>query len=100
MFDGAFSVWHLLIVAIVFVALFGYKRLPDASKNLARSMRIFKSEMKNFHEEETPANPATQQVPSLPAAPPAESATAAPAEPVTVSPPAEPVPAADRAQTS
>jgi sec-independent protein translocase protein TatA len=92
MFDGAFSIWHLLIVAIVFVALFGYKRLPDASKNLARSLRIFKSEMKNFNDEETPANPATQQVPSLPAAPPAA--------PASTTPPAEQVPTPDRAQTS
>ncbi|HEX3906720.1 MAG TPA: Sec-independent protein translocase subunit TatA [Mycobacteriales bacterium] len=90
MFDGAFSIWHLLIVAVVFVALFGYKRLPDASKNLARSLRIFKSEMKNFHEDETPANPATQQVPSLPAPPAAAPTTTTPTEPV----------AADRAQTS
>lgn len=90
MFDGAFSIWHLLIVAVVFVALFGYKRLPDASKNLARSLRIFKSEMKNFNDDETPANPATQQVPSLPA-PPAAAPTA--------TPPTETV-AADRAQTS
>jgi sec-independent protein translocase protein TatA len=94
MFDGAFSVWHLLIVAIVFVALFGYKKLPDASKNLARSMRIFKSEMKNFHEDETPANPATQEIPSLPAAPPAP----APATPA--APSAEHASSADRAQTS
>lgn len=91
--DGVFSVWHLLIVAIVFVALFGYKRLPDASKNLARSLRIFKAEMKNFNDDEAPANPATQQIPSLPAAPPAA--------PVTTTPPAaEHVAAADRAQTS
>jgi sec-independent protein translocase protein TatA len=95
MFDGAFSVWHLLIVAIVFVALFGYKRLPDASKNLARSMRIFKTEMKNFHEDETPANPATQQTPSLPAAP-----VVTPETPTTPPPAAEQVATADRAQTS
>jgi sec-independent protein translocase protein TatA len=94
MFDGAFSVWHLLIVAIVFVALFGYKKLPDASKNLARSMRIFKSEMKNFHEDETPANPATQEIPSLPAAPPA------PAPVTPAAPPAEHASSTDRAQTS
>jgi sec-independent protein translocase protein TatA len=88
---GEFSVWHVLIVAVVFVVLFGYKKLPDASKSLARSMRIFKSEMKNFHEDETPVNPATQEIPSLPAAPPV---------PVTPAPPAEHAPAADRAQTS
>jgi sec-independent protein translocase protein TatA len=92
MFDGAFSVWHILIVAVVFVVLFGYKKLPDASKSLARSMRIFKTEMKNFHDDETPVNPATQEIPSLPAAPPAPMPTTPPA--------AEQVAAADRAQTS
>lgn len=95
MFDGAFSVWHLLIVAIVFVALFGYKRLPDASKNLARSLRIFKSEMKNFHEDETPATPPTQQLTAAPVTPPATPVT-----PVPPTPTAEQVAAADRAQTS
>jgi sec-independent protein translocase protein TatA len=89
---GEFSVWHILIVAIVFVVLFGYKKLPDASKSLARSMRIFKTEMKSFHDDETPANPATQEIPSLPAAPPASVPPTTPA--------AEQVAAADRAQTS
>ena len=41
---GEFSPWHMLIVAVVFMALFGAKRLPDAARSLGRSMRILKAE--------------------------------------------------------
>jgi sec-independent protein translocase protein TatA len=36
---------HLVILILVIVVLFGWKRLPDAARGLGRSMRIFKSEM-------------------------------------------------------
>jgi sec-independent protein translocase protein TatA len=36
---------HLVILTLVIVALFGWKRLPDAARSLGRSMRIFKSEV-------------------------------------------------------
>lgn len=35
----------LLIVLLIIVILFGWKRLPDAARSVGRSMRIFKSEM-------------------------------------------------------
>ncbi|MGX1546540.1 Sec-independent protein translocase subunit TatA [Streptomyces adustus] len=38
--------WHLLIVALVVVVLFGSKKLPDTARALGRSMRILKSEAK------------------------------------------------------
>ena len=40
-----FEGWHLVVLALVVVALFGYKRMPDAARSLGRSMRIFKSEI-------------------------------------------------------
>jgi sec-independent protein translocase protein TatA len=40
----------------VVVALFGYKRLPDAARSLGRSMRIFKSEIDEMKKDE-PAKP-------------------------------------------
>jgi sec-independent protein translocase protein TatA len=43
--------WHLLIVAVVFVALFGAKRLPDAARSLGKSARILKTEMATLHDE-------------------------------------------------
>ncbi|MFE6665758.1 Sec-independent protein translocase subunit TatA [Streptomyces sp. NPDC057697] len=38
--------WHLLIVAIVVIVLFGSKKLPEAARSLGKSMRILKSEAK------------------------------------------------------
>ncbi|GAA2307628.1 hypothetical protein GCM10010234_59160 [Streptomyces hawaiiensis] len=43
--------WHLLIVAIVVIVLFGSKKLPDTARSLGRSMRILKSEAKALKEE-------------------------------------------------
>ena len=47
-----FEGWHLVVLALVVVALFGYKRLPDAARSLGRSMRIFKSEIDEMKKEE------------------------------------------------
>jgi sec-independent protein translocase protein TatA len=41
LFEGS----HGLILILVVVALFGWKRLPDAARGLGRSIRILKSEM-------------------------------------------------------
>ncbi|MFI5820580.1 Sec-independent protein translocase subunit TatA [Streptomyces rishiriensis] len=38
--------WHLLIVAIVIIVVFGSKKLPEAARGLGKSMRILKSEAK------------------------------------------------------
>ncbi len=48
---GSLSPWHWLIVILVFVLLFGSKRLPDAARSLGKSMRIFKSEVKELQGE-------------------------------------------------
>ena len=39
---------HILILLIVVILLFGAKRLPDSARSLGRSLRIFKSEMKEM----------------------------------------------------
>ena len=39
---------HILLLLIVVVVLFGAKRLPDSARSLGRSMRIFKSELKEM----------------------------------------------------
>ena len=46
---------HILILLIVVLVLFGAKRLPDSARSLGRSMRIFKSEMKEMTTEEKKA---------------------------------------------
>jgi sec-independent protein translocase protein TatA len=82
---GEFSPWHLLIVAIVFVLLFGSKKLPDAARSVGRSMRIFKSEIKGLEEDSAKSAPAAQPAPAALAAPapaPAIAPVAVPAETV------------------
>jgi sec-independent protein translocase protein TatA len=49
---GELSPWHLAIIALLLFVLFGYKKLPDATRSLGRSMRIFKSEVKGLHDDE------------------------------------------------
>lgn len=39
---------HILILLLVLVVLFGAKRLPDSARSMAKSLRIFKSEMKEI----------------------------------------------------
>ncbi|MEX1652550.1 Sec-independent protein translocase subunit TatA [Streptomyces pseudovenezuelae] len=65
--------WHLLIVAIMIILLFGSKKLPEAARGLGKSMRILKSEAKAMKEDGTaqstvtpaePAEPAAQGVPA------------------------------------
>lgn len=45
MFRNLFEGWHLVILVIVIIAVFGWKRLPDAARSLGRSARILKSEV-------------------------------------------------------
>lgn len=48
----AFEPWHLLVLLIVILVLFGGKKLPEAARGLGRSMRIFKSEVKEMKDED------------------------------------------------
>ena len=44
--------WHLLVLAVVFLILFGSKRLPDSARSLGRSLRIFKSEVQEMKKDD------------------------------------------------
>jgi sec-independent protein translocase protein TatA len=82
--DGIFSGPHLIVVAIVFIALFGASKLPIFARSLGQSMRIFKSEIKGLKDDDEVAPaPATvvQQQPVIqaPAPTPPVAQPAAPA---------------------
>lgn len=49
---GALQPWHIVIVALIFVILFGAQRLPDAARGIGRSLRVFKSEVAELNEPE------------------------------------------------
>ena len=59
---GGLQPWHWLIVIAVFVLLFGAKKLPDAARSLGKSMRIFKSELKEMQSDGTSEQPAPRPI--------------------------------------
>jgi sec-independent protein translocase protein TatA len=94
---GEFGPWHLLIVAAVFVLLFGAKKLPDAARSLGKSARILKTELKDLHDDDGTANTqAVQQVAQLPAAPVAAPTVVAPPAPVVAEAPPQTVTSGDQ----
>lgn len=49
---GALSPWHILIVVLILVVLFGSTKLPTLARSLGRSARILKSEAKSLHDDD------------------------------------------------
>ncbi|MBH5131131.1 MULTISPECIES: Sec-independent protein translocase subunit TatA [unclassified Streptomyces] len=68
--------WHLLIVAIVTIALFGSKKLPETARALGKSMRILKSEAKAMKGDEAAPSAAAGDASTPTAAGPRVSGTA------------------------
>ena len=58
----ALAPWHIIILVIVLVLLFGARRLPGAAKSLGESMHIFKRSVQGLHpdEQDSAANPAAR----------------------------------------
>ena len=94
---------ELIIIAIVILALFGYKKLPDAARAVGRSARILKAETKGLREDPAPrdleakaeaeyrreATPPPAAAPAPAPAPAPPPAAEAPQRPMHVPPPSE-----------
>ena len=92
---GALQPWHIIVIVVVALLLFGGRKLPEAARGLGRSLRIFKSEVSAMSEDkkagETPTGTAPVATPSpAPAATPASQIAATP---VVFATPTAPVPA-------
>jgi sec-independent protein translocase protein TatA len=80
---NALKPWHVIVLLVVVLLLFGAKRLPELAKSVGESLKIFKSEMKDLTEDDKPSTPAAPPV----APPPAAAPDTAP--PATLPPPYE-----------
>jgi sec-independent protein translocase protein TatA len=84
---GALKPWHIAVLVVVLVLLFGAKRLPDAARSLGRSLRIIKAETKHLtddderdlaekadaqHSRQQLPPPAAQQPPAAPVTDPVQ----------------------------
>lgn len=77
--------WEIIVIGLIIVLLFGWKKLPDMARSLGRSARVFKSEVDEMKQDgksgpsaasqatvpgdvvnpvQTPATPSTPSAPS------------------------------------
>jgi sec-independent protein translocase protein TatA len=57
---GSLRPWHIIVLAVLLVLLFGAKRLPDAARSLGRSMRILKAEAQGLKDDDVKAKAAAK----------------------------------------
>ena len=43
--------WHAIVLLVVILLVFGASRLPDITRNVGRSMKIFKEEVKDLRDD-------------------------------------------------
>jgi sec-independent protein translocase protein TatA len=76
----ALAPWHIIILVVVLVVLFGARRLPGAAQSLGQSMHIFKRSVQGLTEDDDSAAnpPQSTNYFGAPASQPAPPAVAAP----------------------
>ena len=58
-----FGPGHRLVLAVVMVLMFAGNKLPGASRSLGKSLRLFKSELRQLHTEDKADEPAARPTP-------------------------------------
>lgn len=53
------QLWHLLVLLLVILLVFGANRLPDIARNLGKSAKVLKEEVKDLRDDE-PTPPSGQ----------------------------------------
>ncbi|MFJ8919656.1 sec-independent protein translocase protein TatA [Streptomyces sp. LamerLS-316] len=62
--------WHLLILGIVVIMLFGSKKLPESARALGQSLRILRSETRAMKDDDAaPGAASGRTAPAQPSAP-------------------------------
>lgn len=74
----AFAPWHIILLVVVLVLLFGARRLPGAAKSLGESMHIFKQSVQGVSPDDASKGDFSATS-TLPPPPPAAPAVAPPA---------------------
>lgn len=50
--------WHIVVLLLVVLLLFGANRLPDLARSVGKSMKIFKDEVKDLRDDSSRTPPA------------------------------------------
>ncbi|WP_159797526.1 Sec-independent protein translocase subunit TatA [Puerhibacterium puerhi] len=51
---GMLKPWHIIVLVVVILLLFGARRLPDLARSVGQSLKIFKSEVKDLSDDGKP----------------------------------------------
>ena len=57
---GRIGPTEIIIVAVLIIVIFGWKKLPDAARSLGRSARVFKSEVDEMKKDNEAAKPTSE----------------------------------------
>lgn len=57
------SLWQILLIVVVLLVLFGWRRLPDMARSVGQSLRIFKSEVEQMSDKDGREDPTTPRQP-------------------------------------
>ncbi|TFV77579.1 Sec-independent protein translocase subunit TatA [Blastococcus sp. CT_GayMR19] len=60
---GSLGPLEIIAIVLIILLLFGYKKLPAASRSLGQSLRIFKGEMKGMKSDDVAGKDAAQVTP-------------------------------------
>jgi len=77
--------WHVVVLLIVVLLVFGSNRLPDVARSVGQSLKIFKREISELRDDPPPQVPPTTTPPTY--VPPAPAAGVPPVAPT---PPEQP----------
>ncbi|OFR32236.1 twin-arginine translocase TatA/TatE family subunit [Actinomyces sp. HMSC065F11] len=59
---GAFKPSHIIVLLIILIIVFGASKLPEIAKNLGKSAKVLKKEMKELTDEEQPSTKPSDSV--------------------------------------
>lgn len=46
--------WHIVVLIIVVLIVFGSEKLPDIARSMGESMKVFKKEVQDMREDDGP----------------------------------------------
>ncbi|MGH3588458.1 MAG: Sec-independent protein translocase subunit TatA [Pseudonocardia sp.] len=91
---GMLKPWHIIVLVVVILLLFGARRLPDLARSVGQSLKIFKKEVKDLtddgklNDSNEPSEDTTSGA-STGSAPTSAAPGPAPTTPPPASPPAQ-----------
>lgn len=57
MLHNGLEPWHIIVLVLVILLVFGGKKLPELARGSGRALRIFKSEVKGMHDDDASSTP-------------------------------------------